>query len=179
MSLDDSRDRVYINNLSSELDSIAADEAALESSRKLIFLPDIERHFNQMPREMLRLQSTFPDGRKRLNSDSREREGEHAQELVLYTLPRTLTQDATDTRKAILEARQRAREKALGEAREREMNAMYSSSTSTPGGSGGSVQGRIEEVDTDTETAHGYGAEGYEEWRDADEDDDDDAMDMD
>jgi hypothetical protein len=195
MSLDDSRHRVYISNLDSEYASIAASETAVEDSTKLIFLPDIERHFNQMPREMLRLQHNnnhhLPGSSPDATSPSHPHSHEQAQELVLYTLPRTLTQaheGANSTRKAILEARQRAREKALLEAREREMNAMYSSSSSVmPSGSRSGAGGDVkagEELETRIETAHGYGVDAYEEWRDAEEDDkdddyDDDVMDMD
>jgi hypothetical protein len=185
MSLDDSRHRIYISNLDHELASIAASDAAREASSRLIFLPDIERHFHQIPAEVLRFN---PNPSPRPPSQ---------QELVLYnTAPALLTQGergSRETRKAILEARQRAREKALLEAtrRQREMDCMYD------GGGGRKMLDDEGDEDADVETAHGYGCEGYGEMRRDDQrevladgrgndglgdenvNDDDDAMEMD
>ena len=71
------------------------------------------------------------------------------QELVLYSVPKSLTvdEDHDSVRRAILDSRQRAREKAIEDARHEDMARKY-------GQSGGD--------DHVVETAHGYG-NGYEE----------------
>lgn len=140
MQVDDTRDRVYIHNLDDELADIESDE------EKLIFLPDIEKRFSKIPQHVL-------TGRR---DDDHE-----GQELVLYSVPKSLTadEDHDAVRKAILETRHRAREKAVEEARQQDMNCKYG-------------QSRDVEV---AETAHGYGA-GYVEDLDVP---DPDAMDMD
>lgn len=136
MQLDDSKHRVYIHNLDDELADIDSDE------EKLIFLPDIEKRLNKIPKHVL-------TGRPADDHDSQ-------QELVLYSVPTSLTVpvEHDSVRKAILEARHRAREKAAREADTvaKEKNALHENSP---------------------ETAHGYGAEDYHE-----EDPDTDAMDI-
>ena len=69
------------------------------------------------------------------------------QELVLYSLPKSLTvaEERDSVRKAIIEARQRAREKAANEARHQDMNFKYDQNGHENG---------------IAETAHGYNA-GY------------------
>lgn len=146
MQLDDTRDRVFIYNLDEEL----ADEEPEADEERLIFLPDIEKKFSRIPLQVL-------TGRR----DEHEN-----QELVLYDVPnKSLTGDAAghdSVRKAILEARHRARERAIEEARQHDMNCKYDTSAAAAG-------------DADTETAHGYSA-GY---HDHAEEPDVDAMDMD
>lgn len=143
MQLDDTKDRVYIHNLDDELADIESDE------EKLIFLPDIEKKFNTIPRHIL-------IGEKR---DSN-------QELVLYNLPPSLSVpvEQDNVRKAILEARQRAKEKA----------------TANPPSSPTRADGRPPEEQI--ETAHGYDSPDYgldEDTNDMDDmDDDEDAMDL-
>ncbi|CAK4031843.1 Hypothetical predicted protein [Lecanosticta acicola] len=141
MQVDETRDRVYIHNLDDELAGIESDE------EKLIFLPDIEKRLSRIPQQLL-------TGRK---DDDHE-----GQELVLYNVPKSLTMDEghDSVRKAILETRQRARQKAAEEARHHDMNCKYAKS----------------EQNEVIETAHGYST-GYE-GADAVEDDPD-AMDMD
>lgn len=139
MQVDDTRHRVYVHDLDAELADVDTEE------RGLVFLPDIEQYFSKLPQQVL----------------ARKKDGDHeGQQLVLYSVPKSLTvdEDRDLVRKAILESRQRAREKAAEEARHEDMNARY---------------GQDGPSET-TETAHGYTA-GYtrEEQRDLD------AMDVD
>ncbi|KAI5210451.1 hypothetical protein E4T39_00093 [Aureobasidium subglaciale] len=140
MQLDDTKHRVYIHNLDDELADIESDE------EKLIFLPDIEKKFNAIPKHIL----------------MGEKKDTH-QELVLYSLPPSLSVpiEQDNVRKAILEARQRAKEKAIN----------------TVALSSGTADGTPPEEQI--ETAHGYDSPDYgldEDTNDMDEDDD--AMDL-
>ncbi|SMR52744.1 unnamed protein product [Zymoseptoria tritici ST99CH_1E4] len=140
MHIDDTRDRVYVRDLDEELADVESDE-----EKGLIFLPDIEEYFSRIPQQVL----------------NRRRDSEHeGQELVLYSEPKSLTVDEghDSVRKAILEARQRARDKAVEEARQQDMNARYGQSDHAEVG----------------ETAHGYAA-GYV----VEQDPDPDAMEVD
>jgi hypothetical protein len=139
MHVDDTRHRVYVQNLDAEIAEIEANEP----QERLIFLPDIEKHFSRIPEHLLSSpQDAFSAAQR--------------QELVLYSVPRSLTVDEGNdsVRKAILDARQRARDKAVEEARQEEMERQYAQ----------------DEGDA-VETAHGYGS-GY------DADEDPDAMDI-
>jgi hypothetical protein len=135
MHVDDTRDRVYIRDLDEELADVESEE-----EKGLIFLPDIEEYFSRIPQQVLKTR----------------RDSDHeGQELVLYSVPKSLTVDEghDSVRKAILEARQRAREKAAEDARQLDMNARYDQS-------GGAES---------AETAHGYAA-GYVVEQDPDPD---------
>ena len=134
MQVDNTRDRVYVHDLDAELVDNESDEEIL------IFLPDIEKSFTKIPQQVL-------TGRQHDN-----------QELVLYSVPKSLTQNEGNdsVRKAIIESRHRAREKAVEDARHADMNRKYDHSEYAPS----------------AETAHGYNA-GYEEEPDPD------AMDVD
>jgi len=81
------------------------------------------------------------------------------QELVLYSVPQSLTpsEESDITRKTILEARQRARDKAAEEARQEDMMRRYQTG----------------DCDDDVEPAHGYSG-GYV----AEVEDDPDAMEI-
>ncbi|RMZ35020.1 hypothetical protein D0859_00839 [Hortaea werneckii] len=120
MAVDDTRDRVYIHNLDDEL-------AEIESSdeERLIFLPDIEKKLSRLPSHVLTSQK-----------------GDKNQELILYSVPQSLTpsEESDITRKTILEARQRARDKAAEEARQEDMTRRYQTG----------------DCDEDVEPAHGY-----------------------
>ncbi|KAI7239686.1 hypothetical protein KC330_g1790 [Hortaea werneckii] len=120
MAVDDTRDRVYIHNLDDEL-------AEIESSdeERLIFLPDIEKKLSRLPSHVLTGQK---DDKK--------------QALVLYSVPQSLTpsEESDVTRRTILEARQRARDKAAEEARQEDMMRRY----------------QMGDCDEDVEPAHGY-----------------------
>lgn len=141
MQVDDTRNRVYIHDLDAELADMDSEE------RGLVFLPDIEQYFSKLPKQVL----------------GHKKDGDHeGQELILYGVPKSLTveENRDSVRKAILESRQRAREKAAEEARQEDMNARYG-------------QDGPAEV---TETAHGYSA-GYA--MEQDQHQDPDAMDVD
>jgi len=96
MRVDDTKDRVYIYDLDDELADIESDE------EKLVFLPDIEKKLSKIPKHVL----------------TGKRDEEEGQELVLYGVPTSLTVPAEQdsVRRAIEEARQRARDKAVREA---------------------------------------------------------------
>lgn len=102
MLLDNSKYKVYIYNLDDELSSSESEP----EDGKLVFLPDIEKHLkmNRIPPPVT------------ANSD-----GELAgMQLVLYNVPSSLTvpEEHDSVRKAIIEARARAREKQRGEFEE-------------------------------------------------------------
>lgn len=114
MQLDDSKHKVYINNLDDELSS----ESEAEDG-KLVFLPDIEKHLRatRIPPAVL------PN-----------RDGELAgMQLVLYSDPASLSvpREHDSVRKAILEARARMRER-LRDEREARPHGAAGSATLTP-----------------------------------------------
>jgi len=136
MRLDDTKDRVYIHDLDEELADIESDE------EKLIFLPDIEKRLSRIPQHVL---------------TSRKSDAEEHQELVLYSVPSSLSVpvEQDSVRKAIIEARQRARDKSMCEVE----NATQQTNT---------------HHHNEPETAHGFGEEEYA----VQEADDPDAMDI-
>ncbi|KAK5705701.1 hypothetical protein LTR17_021436 [Elasticomyces elasticus] len=147
MQVDDTANRVYIHDLDAEL---AEDDSPTSSHPPLVFLPDIEARLSKLPRQVL------------LNRGDGEENG--GQELVLYGVGKSLTvaDEGHDVvRKAIIEARQRAQEKSVEEARMRQVDMVnkYSCVDSNAGVGMGEV-------------AHGYSV-GYEE-----EGGDPDAMDI-
>jgi len=104
MHLDDTKHKVYIYDLDAELsDSESSDDG------KLIFLPDIQKHLRE---------TRIPP------SVMANSEGELAgqKQLVLYTVPSSLSvpEEKDSVRKAIIEARARARAKT-GEDHDRRM----------------------------------------------------------
>lgn len=101
MAIDDTKHRVYISNLSQEIAEIEAAEAA---ARKPIFIPDVEKRLLEQRIPL----SVYANKDGELGGMNRD------QALVLYDLPRSLTVDEgkDSVRKAILEARRRAQEKA-------------------------------------------------------------------
>ena len=96
MHLDDTKDRVYIHDLDAELSDIDSAE------EKLVFLPDIEKKLGKIPKSLL-------------VGDSHPSAGN---EMVLYGVPTSLTipEEQDKVRKAIMESRERAREKQIHEA---------------------------------------------------------------
>ncbi|KAK0729274.1 hypothetical protein B0T21DRAFT_385360 [Apiosordaria backusii] len=99
MQLDDSKYKVYIYNLDDELSS--SDNETDDG--KLVFLPDIEKHLrsNRIPPNLLAAAS----------SDAANKQ------LVLYRVPSSITvpEEQDSVRKAIIEARQRIKEKQEAE----------------------------------------------------------------
>jgi hypothetical protein len=94
MQVEDTPHRVYIHNLAAELSDIDSD------SENPIFLSDIEKHLSQIPRHVL--------------LGPPPKATEHNQ-MVLYNVPSSLTvpEEQDNVRKAIVEARQRIREKQV------------------------------------------------------------------
>lgn len=93
MHVDDTKNRVYIHNLDEELAELESDD-----QQKLIFLPDIEKRLNAIPRHIL--------------MGSNNNQQEESQQLVLYSPPPSLSVplEQDQSQKAILEARHRAME---------------------------------------------------------------------
>jgi len=90
MSVDDTRDKIYISNLEEEI------QDAEDEEEKLIFLPDIERKLNKIPTWVLTGEPAPPPGNQ----------------VVLYGIPESLSvsKEQDNVRKAMLESRSRARE---------------------------------------------------------------------
>ena len=95
MSVDDSKDRIYIHDLDAEIAEIEANEL------QTLFLPDIDKKVSAIPQRLLQNQSD--------NSNS---------QLVLYEVPASISVPEKDdaVRKAIIASRERAR---LKQAQER------------------------------------------------------------
>ncbi|KAG9188697.1 hypothetical protein G6011_07402 [Alternaria panax] len=94
MQVEDTPHRVYISDLSAELSDIESDED------NPIFLSDIEKHLSRIPKHVLLGPEPKPTDKN---------------QLVLYNVPASLTvPEAQDNvRKAIVEARQRIRDKQV------------------------------------------------------------------
>jgi hypothetical protein len=92
MEIEDTPHRVYIHDLAAELSDIESDE------ENPIFLSDIEKHLSKIPKHVL------------LGPEPTSTE--HNQ-LVLYNVPTSLSvpEERDNVRKAIVEARQRIRNK--------------------------------------------------------------------
>jgi hypothetical protein len=110
MEVEDTPHRVFIHDLAAELSDIESDE------ENPIFLSDIEKHLSKIPKHVL--------------MGPEPKSNEHNQ-MVLYNVPTSLTvPEAQDNvRKAIVEARQRIRNKQANPLTEPER---ISSSTSSP-----------------------------------------------
>lgn len=103
MYLDDTKDKVYIHDLESEIAQIEAEEP------KSIFLPDIEKKISALPQRLLQNQTN--------NTNT---------QMVLYRVPSSISvpEEQDHVRKAIIASRRRAREKRMREAEEnREVDA--------------------------------------------------------
>ena len=94
MQVEDTPHRVYIHDLAAELSDTDSD------SENPIFLSDIEKHLSKIPRHVLLGPPPKPT--------------EHNQ-MVLYNVPASLSvpEEQDNVRKAIVEARQRIREKQV------------------------------------------------------------------
>lgn len=101
MLLDDTKDKVYIHNLDDEL-SDADSDAGSSSGERLVFLPDIERKLGKIPKVVL------TDGSGSSDNDK---------QMVLYRVPESLTvpREQDNVRKAIIETRERMRQKQMME----------------------------------------------------------------
>ncbi|KAK4239684.1 hypothetical protein C8A03DRAFT_32205 [Achaetomium macrosporum] len=98
MQLDDTKYKVYINNLDDEL----ASDNESDGEGGMVFLPDIEKYL-RTTRIPTRVLDPRPDPRAELAG----------KELVLYSEPSSISvpKEQDSVRRAILEARARAREK--------------------------------------------------------------------
>ncbi|EUC48747.1 hypothetical protein COCMIDRAFT_2408 [Bipolaris oryzae ATCC 44560] len=94
MDIEDTPHRVYISDLSAELSDIESDE------ENPIFLSDIEKHLSRIPAHVLRGPDPTPNPQN---------------QMVLYNVPTSLTvPEAQDNvRKAIVETRQRIRDRQV------------------------------------------------------------------
>lgn len=127
MQLDDTKEKIYIYNLDDEL------RAVDEDKEQLVFLPDIERKLNRIPKSVLRDHS-----QPTTNS-----------EVVLYQVPSSLSvpEDQDNVRKAIIESRARLRKKQVEEAT---LGHNGNSTTSPPvNGSGHSGHGTAIAIEED------------------------------
>jgi hypothetical protein len=111
MQVEDTPHRVYISDLNAEFSDIESDE------ENPIFLSDIEKHLSKIPRHVLLGPEPKPTEKN---------------QVVLYNIPTSLTvPEAQDNvRKAIVEARQRIREKQVSPLSEPEK---VTRGTSSPG----------------------------------------------
>jgi hypothetical protein len=91
MDLEDTKHKVYIYDLDKELEGCESDED------KPIFIPDIEKHLNKLPKVVL------------IGDDAHE--AAKNMQMVLYRVPTSLTvpRDKDNVRKVIIESRQRMR----------------------------------------------------------------------
>ncbi|UPX11519.1 uncharacterized protein EKO05_0002123 [Ascochyta rabiei] len=101
MLVEDTPHRLYIHDLAAELSDLESDD------EHPVFLSDIEKHLSKIPRHLLLGPPPNPT--------------EHNQ-LVLYNVPASLTlpEEHDNVRKAIVEARQRIRDKQLSPVTEPE-----------------------------------------------------------
>jgi hypothetical protein len=99
MLLDDTKTRIFIPDLESEIADIEAQEQR-DREGKIEFLPDIERKLNRLPKRVLHPQDDLV--------------ADETNQLVLYRVPTALSIPAEQdsVRRAIIESRARAREKA-------------------------------------------------------------------
>lgn len=112
MEVEDTAHKVWIHDLDAELASLGDGADGLNADG-VVFIPDIEKKLNKIPRHVL-------TGRRDEDEiDVRLLEG--AGQLILYNVPASLTvpEELDGVRKAIIESRARAREKSI---RQREMN---------------------------------------------------------
>ncbi|KIW00969.1 uncharacterized protein PV09_07491 [Verruconis gallopava] len=95
MALDDTKHKVYIYDLDAEL----ASDTESDTESKPIFIPDIEKHLNKLPKVVL--------------VGDEAHEAAKNMQMVLYTVPTSLTipEENDSVRKAILESRQRMRDR--------------------------------------------------------------------
>lgn len=93
MQVEDTKNRVYIDNLEEELAGLSDSE----DEQRITFLPDVEKRLSKLPTHLL-----AGDRPKGMGNSA----------LVLYSIPRALSvpEDKDSVRKAIIETRARARE---------------------------------------------------------------------
>ncbi|KAF2405140.1 hypothetical protein EJ06DRAFT_14624 [Trichodelitschia bisporula] len=139
MDVEDTKHRVFIHDLDKELE-----EEVESDSERPIFIPDIEKHLNRLPKHVL------------VGDDAK---AAAKMQMVLYRLSPSLTvpEEYDSARKAILEARARARDRQA---------------LTIPGPPAGMPTARF------PNKAHGHSLQHGGPWG-QDQDPDPDAMDMD
>lgn len=95
MQIEDTKDRVYINNLDDELANVSDSD----DEKHMVFLPDIEKRLNKVPKSVL--------------ASNRSEDVGHG-EMVLYSVPKAISipEEEDSVRVAIMESRARARNQA-------------------------------------------------------------------
>jgi len=130
MQLDDTKHKVYIYNLDDELSS---SESEAEDG-KLVFLPDIEKHLlnKRIPSHVLNAPSPSAGP-----GDAVEKQ----MQMVLYSVPSSITvpEEQDSVRKAILEARARARERQQGGSATTTTATQFPQGSSIDFGVGGAI----------------------------------------
>ncbi|OIW24003.1 hypothetical protein CONLIGDRAFT_657539 [Coniochaeta ligniaria NRRL 30616] len=108
MHIDDTKHKVYIYNIDDELSSESEPESSDEQQRRVVFLPDLEKHLRanrigRIPPQLLMGDPEIHDAA--------------AKQLVLYQVPSSITvpEEQDSVRKAIIEARARVRERQTAE----------------------------------------------------------------
>jgi hypothetical protein len=170
MTIDETPHRIIIHDLSSEIAQIEAEEAAHNTT---LFLPDVDKKVSGLPHHLLQ------QGQNHDRHDPLRMElelGRPAAEnpntaLVLYKDPSSITvpEEEDVVRKTIIDARRRAREKAVEEQRERERLAREAETRA------------LQQHWDDGMVDHSFQGRGDEEAAmdsDADSDSDSDAMDV-
>jgi len=111
MQVEDTAHRVYIHNLDAELDS-STDDDDDDQNNRVVFISDVERQLSRVPQHILTGKSA--GGPLAAFSDGHTDAGAQAGELVLYTVPSSLTVPVgrDSVRQAIVESRARARERS-------------------------------------------------------------------
>jgi hypothetical protein len=99
MFLDDTKDKIYIHDLASEIAQIEAEEP------RGIFLPDIEKKISAIPQRLLQNQSN--------NADT---------QMVLYQVPSSISvpKEQDHVRKAIIASWARTRERQAEEVKKKD-----------------------------------------------------------
>lgn len=122
MQVEDTAHRVYIHNLDAELDSSTDDDESDQHNR-VVFISDVERQLSRVPQHVLTGKSA--GGPLAAVSDSHTNAGAQAGELVLYSVPSSLTVpvERDSVRQAIVESRARARERSNTMVRDATGNA--------------------------------------------------------
>jgi hypothetical protein len=120
MQLDNTKHKVYIYSLDEELSSESDVErgGGDQQQRAVVFLPDIEERLrvNRIPQSVL-LGHSSSRQRRQQQQQQPDLEDTAAKQLVLYQVPSSISvpEERDSVRKAIIEARQRVRERQEAE----------------------------------------------------------------
>lgn len=122
MTIDETPHRIIINDLEAEIAAIEADEAARAAS---VFLPDVDKKVSAIPQRLLQdgtRNIVAPIAHPSPGLDAGAYADAAGSALVLYRDPSSISvpEEEDVVRKTIIAARQRAREKAAEDQRDRE-----------------------------------------------------------